>query len=131
MRVPSDADPGDYLSIDRVEPRDGDLLIVVELRCRGFTGRIDTWILREAWLAFCEQLERLEEVRRGEASVESMSPRELRLAVRATDAAGHMAVEGVLGYRGVHGEMLLSFSAMPFDPSILPRLVHEAREVAG
>ena len=65
------------------------------------------------------------------AVVESISPQEFRLTVRSTDSAGHMAIDGFLGYRGVHGETLLTFSPMSFDPSTLPSLVAEAQAIAG
>jgi hypothetical protein len=55
----------------------------------------------------------------------------LRLIVRSIDRAGHMGVEGELGYRGVRGETQLSFSTMAFDPSLLPQLLSEARGIAG
>lgn len=57
MRVPPEAsDSSDYVSIERAESSGDDILVVVDLRTRGFTGRIDTWIPRAAWLAFYEQL---------------------------------------------------------------------------
>jgi hypothetical protein len=125
------SESGDYLSINRAEPSGDDILVVVDVRTRGFTGRIDTWVLRPAWLQFCEQLTLLESRRQGEAIVESISPQELRVSVRSTDRAGHMAVDGFIGYRGTLGEVLLSFSPIAFDPSILPSLLREAREIAG
>lgn len=128
MRISCDS--GHFLSIERVESSHDDLLVAVEVRCPGFTGRIDTWILREAWLDFCGQLGVLESRRQGSAVVESMSPQEFRLTVRSTDSSGHMAMDGFLGYRGVHGETLLTFSPMSFDPSSLPTLVSEARAIA-
>jgi len=123
---------GDYISMERagVSLRE-DILLVIDLRTRGFTGRIDTWISRDAWVTFCEQLTLLESRRQGEAEVESISPDELRLTIRSIDRAGHLAIGGVLGYRGTHGEVLLSFSPIAFDPSALPDLLREAREVAG
>jgi hypothetical protein len=129
MRIRCDSDY--YLAIERAEPSSDDILVVVEVRCSGFTGHIDTWILRRAWIEFCNRLAALEERRQGEAVVESISPRECRLVFRSTDSAGHMAVEGLLGYRGVYGETLLTFSPMSFDPSILPTLVADARAIAG
>jgi hypothetical protein len=129
MRISSDS--GDYLAIDRAEPSDESILVVVDVRCRGFTGRIDTWIMRREWLDFCDQLRVLEERRQGTASVESVSPKELRVTARSTDRAGHMAIEGFVGYRGAHGEALLSFSPISFDPSTLPGLLEEARAIAG
>ena len=129
MRISCDSDY--YLSIERAEPSDDDLLVIVEVRCSGFNGRIDTWISRETWIEFCNQLRVLAERRQGEATIESISPNELRLTVRSIDRAGHMAIEGLLGYRGVHGETLLTFSPMSFDPSTLPTLLAEARAIAG
>jgi hypothetical protein len=129
MRISCDLN--DYISIERAEPSDDDVLVVVEVRCRGFVGRIDTWILRDVWIDFCRQLSTLEERRQGEATIESISPKELRVTFRSTDRAGHMAVDGHVGYRGARGEALLSFSPMPFEPSMLPSLVREARAIAG
>jgi len=117
MRMSCESDG--FLLIERREVSNDDVPIGVTVRCRGFTGRIETWILRTAWVEFCERLRLLEERRQGEASVESMSPKEFQLTVRSTDQTGHMAIEGLLGYRGVHGETLLSFSPMAFDPSSL------------
>jgi len=125
LRISSDS--GDYVAIDRIDPSERDIRIAVEVRSRGFTGRIDTWILRQAWIDFCERLSALEERRQGEATVESISPKELGLTVRSIDRAGHMAIEGSIGYRGTRGETLLSFSAMSFDPSTLPALLRDAR----
>ena len=131
MRVVSDS--GDFLSIERRDDDgpSGDILVVVEVRCRGFTARIDTWVVREAWAAFCEQLDKLEESRQGSATVESISPKELRLTIRSTDRAGHMGIEGFVGYRGTFGETLLLFSVLPVDPSSLPQLARDARDIAG
>jgi hypothetical protein len=125
LRISSDS--GDYISVDRIDPIEEDIRVAVEVRSRGFTGRIDTWILRQAWIDFCAGLGLLEERRQGEATVESISPKELALTVRATDRAGHMAIEGSIGYRGTRGQTLLSFSAMSFDPSTLPALLRDAR----
>jgi hypothetical protein len=129
MRIPSESN--DYLSIERADSPGDDIALIVNVRSRGFTGRNDTWISRAAWLEFCEQLSTLEAHRQGEAVVESISPKELRLIFRSTDSAGHMAVEGFVGYRGTYGEVLLAFSPMSFDPSILPELVRDARRIAG
>ena len=124
-------DSGDFLSIQRVDSSGGDILVVVEARCLGFTGRIDTWILKEAWRGFCDELGVLEGRRQGQAVVESISPREFRLTVGSIDSAGHMAIEGLLGYRGADGETLLTFSPRSFDPSSLPTLVARARAIAS
>ncbi|AYM95635.1 hypothetical protein CLU86_2461 [Acidovorax sp. 62] len=120
-----------YVSIESAEPSNEDVLVIVKARCPGFHGEIDTWIARDAWVGFCNQLAVLNEHRQGQATVESISPKELHLIVRSIDRLGHMGVEGELGYRGVHGETHLRFSTMAFDPSTLPQLLTEAREIAG
>lgn len=106
-----------------------DLLITVSVRSGDFAGCVQVWILREAWLDFCDQLTRLEAERRGTATVDNMSPRFLRLTIRSTDRAGHMAVDGHVGYRGLFGETLLLFAPIDFEPTLLPQLVRHAREM--
>jgi hypothetical protein len=39
--------------------------------------------------------------------------------------------ERLVGYRGTHGETTLAFSPMPFDASLLPGLLRQARKLAG
>jgi hypothetical protein len=34
----------------------GDLLLLVRVRYHGFAGEIDTWVVREAWLGFTQDL---------------------------------------------------------------------------
>jgi hypothetical protein len=131
MRLQSNAD--DFILIYGVnnDALSYDLLIVAELRRADFSARIDTWVLRENWQAFCDDLYLLERKRQGQAKVESISPKELSLCIRSTDSSGHMAVEGSLGYRGIHGEVQLAFSPMPFCPSVLPELLRDACDIAG
>lgn len=119
------------LAVAEVEPavppfsRGGDVLVVARVRCLGFAGETDAWIVRPAWDAFARDLVELERRRHGEAVVESISPGELRLRVFATDRAGHMAVEGYVAVRGVRHELRLEFSPIAFDPTQLPGLVAE------
>ena len=129
MRIPCESDF--FVSVERAEPSGDDILVIVEVKCPGFNGLIDTWIIRKAWISFCSQLAELEERRQGQATVESISPKELRLTIRSIDRTGHMGVDGELGYRGSQGETQLGFSTMEFDPSILKVLVSEARQIAG
>jgi len=132
MRV--DSDSGDFVSVVRAGkavPSDNDILVAVEVRCRGFAGRIDTCIVRAAWSRFCDQLSRLENGRKGVATVESMNPKELRLSVLATRRAGQMAIEGFLGNSGDQEETLLSFSSIFFDALLLPDFLRAAWEIAG
>ena len=132
MRV--DSDSGDFVSIVRAEKAaraDNDILVSVEVRCRGFGGRIDTWISRVAWSGFCDQLSRLENGRKGVATIESIRPKELGLNVVASRRAGHMAIDGFVGQSGEQGEALLSFSSIFFDASLLPDFLRSAWEIAG
>jgi len=107
----------------------GDVLLVVRVRMRGFSGAVDAWVLREAWTDFLSQLRRLEQDRTGEAILQSMSPDELRLRMFALDRAGHMAVEGELTsyYSAAHRpeSTTLKFGAIEIDPTALPAFVRE------
>ena len=107
----------------------GDVLVVVRVRLRDFSGAVDAWILRESWSDFLRQLRRLERDRTGEATLESIGPGELRLRVFALDRAGHMGVEGELTsyYSAAHqpGVTTLKFGAIEIDPTALPAFVRE------
>ena len=107
----------------------GDVLVVVRVRLRDFSGAVDAWVLRESWGNFLSQLRRLERDRTGEATLESMSPRELHLRVFALDRAGHMGVEGELRsyYSAAHRPEVttLKFGAIEIDPTALPAFVRE------
>ena len=103
----------------------GDVLVIARVRCLGFTGETDAWVPRPAWQAFVRALVELERRRQGEAVLEGVSPGELRLRFHAVDRAGHLAVEGTIGVRGVANELRLDFSPIPFDPTQLPALVAE------
>ena len=108
-----------------------DRLVVVAVRLRGFSGQTDAWILDEAWSAFLEDLARLERARQGAASFESISPDEIRISFRSIDGAGHMAVDGFVGIRTGGYATKLTFSAMRFDPTELPRVLRELKALGG
>jgi hypothetical protein len=107
----------------------GDVLVFVRVRLREFSGAVDAWILRDVWTEFLNQLRRLERDRAGEATLQSMSPDELRLRVFALDRAGHMGVDGELTsyHSAAHrpGSTTLKFGAIEIDPTALPALVRE------
>lgn len=103
-----------------------DLSVHVGAKTRGFVGETDCWILREAWSNFAQAMKRLRDSRQGEATIESMSPRELHLTVQSTDRAGHMAVGGLVG-TNLNGRVAtLEFTPFAFDPSSLPELARIA-----
>jgi len=102
----------------------GDVRLDLRLTCEGFTSEASSWIDRDVWQRFLRELERLVDRRDGEAVVESMSPKDLRLRLFATDHAGHMAVDGQARTRSV-GDLRWQFGAIQFDPSLLPLLLAE------
>ena len=111
----------------------GDTRFTVRVRVDGlfaaFTAESLCWVDLRALATFAEQLRELEVRRQGSAVLESMSPGELRLEVRSTDRAGHMAAVGQVGWwLGVgSGEPYWSAVAfrVPFCPTELPALVRE------
>ena len=116
----------------------GDTQFAVRVRVSGLrtvlTAESLCWVELRALAAFAEQLRLLEERRQGAAALESMSPGELRLEIRATDRAGHMAAVGQVGrWLGVgSGEPYWSAVTfrVPFCPTELPALVREFSALA-
>lgn len=118
-------------------PSEGDLAVDVAAvgRAAAFAGRDATvWIERDEWAGFLDELRALEGTRRGEAHVTAMGPEEFRLAVFATDPAGHMAAEGWVGreYVGRTGVLRdrVCFTVV-IDPSTLPQLVRQFETLAA
>jgi len=101
----------------------GDYLASLEVRVEGFVGHADGHIVGAEWTAFVKALCRLEEIRKGEARLESAIPGEFQLRVHSIDSRGHMGISGMLRYRRVGVEewpyQELRF-AFEFDPSKLP-----------
>ncbi|MFK8002197.1 MAG: hypothetical protein AB8H86_21560 [Polyangiales bacterium] len=95
----------------------------------GFRGAAETCVHRAQWQDFCQELSQLEKTRRGKASLESISPGELKLEVLNTSRAGAMAVTGLLG-TDIDTRVRMTFDPIPFDPSSLPELVRIARSWA-
>jgi len=114
-------------------PGAGDIRFAVRVRVAGkdtvFTGETWCWVEGRVLAAFADQLRALEELRQGAAALESMSPGELRLEVRSTDRAGHMAAFGQVGhwcYSGAGGRHWSAIAfGIQFSPSELPPLVRE------
>ena len=106
----------------------GDVRLTVRVRYGDFAGVADAWILLEVWDAFLDSLRALEKSRRGEARLRGISPGELALRVFATDRAGHLAIEGEVSRLSPGREAFLRFARIPFDPSLLPRLLSDLSE---
>jgi hypothetical protein len=111
----------------------GDTRFAVRVRVSAsgtvFTAETWCWVELRVLAAFAEQLQTLEERRQGSAFLESMSPGELRLEVRSTDRAGHLAAVGQVGHWFHLGSDEPYWSAVAFCvrfcPSELPVLVRE------
>jgi hypothetical protein len=103
----------------------------VRVRSGVFAGSVDAWIHRDAWVTFRQQLAALERTRQGEATLESMSPGDLRLRIGSLDRLGHMGVEGQMAEHSLGAgarqpqTMQLEFGPIDFDPTLLPELVRE------
>lgn len=93
----------DFVEIELVNqetadlPSRGDAYLSIRVSAAGFTGHNDLWVMAAAFRGFCLSLLELEKNRRGEAVLESISPKELRLVVRSVDSRGHMLIEGATG----------------------------------
>jgi hypothetical protein len=99
-----------------------------------FSGRNDSvWVGRNDWALFLEDLRAVERHRRGQASIEAMSPGEFRLLIFIAGHAGHLAAEGWVGrrYTARHGVVhdRVSFS-VDLDPAALSLLVTQFEAVA-
>lgn len=107
-----------------------DLLVLVQVETLGFRGEVDSWVPRGQWELFCRELSGLEKSRRGTASFESITPEELKLDVRNTTRAGHMAIDGTLRTVTGGSSARLTFSPISFCPTLLPELVRAAHSWA-
>ena len=100
----------------------GDARVSVWVRSADFEAKNDLWVVHQEFAAFCKALVRLEESRKDEARLVSVSPGELDLFVRAISPLGAMAVGGVCGYPALrpHGAIFHSLQfGFEFDPSQL------------
>ena len=127
MRIPLQG--GGHLELNVTE-WDPDPVVEASLSTGAFRAGVGTHVCRKMWRAFVDEFALLEEKRQGTATVESISPKELRLVFRSIGSLGHMGVEGYLGYRGGGGpEQLLTFEVLEFDPSCLLPALQAIREM--
>ena len=104
----------------------GDAYITIKVQSHGFVGHNDVWVTGDAFASFCRSLLALERSLSGEAVLESISPKELKLRIRSVSCRGHLAVEGETGHRirGQNGLYWHSVSfGIEFEPSQLTRAV--------
>ncbi|HYK88951.1 MAG TPA: hypothetical protein VE398_09285 [Acidobacteriota bacterium] len=83
-------------------------------------------------LEFVLSLERVERDRRGEAHLSAMSPDTFELTIRVIDPLGHVSARILLGHgryegnRHLRSRLAIEFG---FDPTCLPSLLRQAREL--
>lgn len=121
---------GHQLSFERVKfesgtPADEDHLLLVSVRLGDYSARDEIWIDGAHYAEFLAQLEKLEQSRKGEAVLRSMSPEDLRICLKSISHPGAMSVEGFIGWSSGGSPVKLSF-AFAFDPGDLQTFLREA-----
>jgi hypothetical protein len=109
----------------------GDFLVSIEAQADGFCGHADGHVAGADLRRFTNDLERLEQSRKGKAQLVSAVPNEFEVTVQAIDGAGHMSVSGMLRYlrpgpERPHQSLGFFFE---FDPSQLPQAVRDTHAV--
>jgi hypothetical protein len=103
----------------------------VEAEAHGYRGGRLAAIARDALRRFVAQMEMLERMRSGEATLSALSPEDFTLTVRVVDRAGHVVltvrlragVQGILpSNEPLWHEVVLGFS---LDPTTLPGIVDD------
>ena len=121
-------DHDDFIEINLVSqetadlPSKGDGYLDVRVASAGFAGHSHLWVDKVHLRSFCTDLIALEENRRGQAAIESMSPGKLTLRIRSVNSRGHMCVEGSVG-RPVRLMWHACHFGFEFDPSQLVKAV--------
>ena len=129
MRLAGDA--GQVLTIDRSSfgepgtPGDEDLFINVTVVVGGYSAADQVWVVGDDWRGFMNELRKLEEVRKGQATLRGASPHDLELAFKTTDRTGHMAVLGFVGWNSPDGFYQKCEFGFAFDAGLLSNIVRE------
>src|SRR5262249_23572076 len=87
-------------------PSESDILLNVTVEASSYSAADQSWVVAEKWDGFLTELGTLDERRQGRAVVEGASPDDFRLEFYSTDSAGHMAVQGYLGWHRPDGHIL-------------------------
>ena len=100
MTIRNGANAIELIVLERIPddlPTPGDVRLRVRVEVEGFAGFSDrAWIEKAVLHRFVEGVQELERTRKGEATLESMSPGEFALQLRSVDRAGHLAATGQL-----------------------------------
>jgi len=135
MRLRGDA--GQVLTIERSgfgeagTPADEDLLLNVTIVVGGYSAADQAWVVADDWRGFMREIRSLETTRQGQATLNGASPQDIQLVFRATDAAGHMAVSGLVGWNSPDGFYQKCEFGFAFDAGMLSNLVRELSALAG
>jgi len=122
---------GQILAIERSSlgepgtPADDDLLLNVTVRVRGYSAADQAWVVAGDWREFMNEMRTLEDVRNGDATLRGADIRDLEITFKATDRAGHMAVEGFVGWSSPDGFYLKCEFGFAFDAGVLGNVVRE------
>lgn len=104
---------------------ESDILLNVTVEVTGYSASDQSWVVGSDWDRFLTELRRLDERRQGRAVVLGALPEDLRLEFHSTDAAGHMAVKGHVGWHRADNHFVQLRFGFSFEPDLLPSLVQE------
>jgi len=128
-------DNGQLLAIERASfgalgtPAEEDLLLNITVKVQGYSAADKAWVVVNDWRGFLSELQALERLRRGHATLQGASPRNLSLVIKATDRTGHVAVSGFLGWDTPDGFAQKLEFGFAFDAGMLPTVVRELEEL--
>lgn len=124
-----------FLELERSEtggrgtPGESDILLNLTVEASSYSASDHSWVIADEWDRFLTELTTLEERRQGRAVVEGASPDDLRLEFYSSDSAGHMAVQGHVGWHKPDGHVLRLRFGFSFEPDLLPTAVREMRRL--
>jgi hypothetical protein len=129
----------DYLELTPVSrtlehlPGAGNTCFAVRVKCGSFSAETTAYIEAGDLRDFADAMRGLEKSRQGVISLESISPGELRLELRITDRAGHVAAFGQVGgwcFAGSDRHWNVVRYFIPFCPTLLPQMTPEFQAFA-
>lgn len=103
----------------------GDANVAFNLMSNGFGGHSKSWVYAEEFSAFRMALIVLEQSLKGEATLESISPNELKLRIYAVNSRGYLAVEGETG-RSVLAQDKMFWHSVSFGFTFEPQQLRRA-----
>ena len=137
LKVSDGADFFELRALEYGEPPGmdhGDLRLGVSVRFDGIADAYDqVWIAASDWRGFILALKRVEQERKGEASLLSISPGEFELRLRIVNVKGHPVAYGHLSRYHFLPSLPTIRSSVPYyvkvDPSMLRELVDSFLEL--